>query len=211
MRDKIRRARGEECASALTHGIGALAAIAGTVMLILRAAGDARAVTSVTIFGASMTALFLSSTLYHTATGARAERALRKLDHISIYLLIAGTYTPLCLVGLKGALGWSLFGVLWGLAALGTVFKLCFIGRFAAISLLLYLVMGWMAVICIRQTYELLGARGFTWLMAGGLAYTAGVPFYAWKSRRWTHAIWHLFVLAGAACHFWTILAYLLP
>ena len=211
VREEGPKTRGEESVCALTHALGAAAAVGGTVMLILRAEGDARAVVSVTIFGVSMIVLFLSSALYHAASGTHGELLLRRVDHISIYLLIAGTYTPFCLIGLRGAFGWALFGVLWGLTLLGTVFKLFFTGRFGTISLLLYLVMGWMAVIRIDRTIEVLGHRGFAWLLAGGLAYTAGVPFFVWKTRRWSHAIWHLFVLAGAACHFWTVLTYLLP
>lgn len=210
VREENSGAAGWEGVCALTHAFGAVAAAGGTVMLILRAAGDARAVVSVAIFGASMIVLFLSSALYHAASGTAAERLLRKVDHISIYLLIAGTYTPFCLVGLRGAFGWSLFGVLWGLTLLGIVFKLFFTGRFGVVSLLLYLAMGWLAVVRLDRTIEVLGPGGFGWLLAGGLAYTAGVPFFLWKSRPWAHAIWHLFVLAGAACHFWTVLIYLL-
>lgn len=198
----------EEFVHALTHGIGALCAILGTVMLVRHAAGSTRAVISVTIFGASLIVLFFSSTMYHSFHQARTRRFFHALDHISIYLLIAGTYTPVCLIALRGVIGWTFFVVLWSLAAVGTVFKIFFTGRYRALSLLFYLMMGWMVAIRVDRTIEVLGPDGFAWLLAGGLAYTAGVPFFAWRSRRWTHAVWHLFVLLGAACHFWTVLRY---
>ncbi len=198
----------EEFVHALTHGIATLCAILGTIMLIRDAAGSPRAVVSVTIFGASLIVLFLSSTLYHSVQQERARRFFHALDHISIYLLIAGTYTPICLIALRGPLGWTFFGVLWGFAAVGTVFKIFFTGRYRALSLLFYLLMGWIVIIRVDRTIEALGSDGFAWLLAGGLAYTAGVPFFAWRSRRWTHAVWHVFVFLGAACHFWTVLRY---
>jgi hemolysin III len=196
--------------NAFTHLAGALLAAAGVSLLLGFAAGamDARRIVGVAVYGATLFALFAFSTLYHSTRG-RAKAVLRKLDHCAIYLLIAGTYTPFALVTLRGAWGWSLFGVAWGLAALGIAQELRF-GKGARLaSLGIYLAMGWMALVAIRPLTEALGMAGLGWLLAGGALYTAGLLFYALDERfRHFHGIWHLFVLAGSGTHFLAVARY---
>jgi hemolysin III len=159
------------------------------------------------VFGISALLMFTTSVLYHAATNPRARLVLRRFDHAAIYLLIAGTYTPFTLGVLKGTWGWSIAGVVWGLAVLGIVFKTTSLGfRFHKASVLLYLVMGWIVIVAIKPLMRSLDAAELGWLVAGGLCYTGGVAFYLWKSRPYTHAVWHLFVLAGVACHFVAVL-----
>ncbi|MGJ5814006.1 PAQR family membrane homeostasis protein TrhA [Paludibaculum fermentans] len=203
---------GEEIASSVTHGLGAALSVAGLVMMVVAAAtrGTGRQVLACAVYGSSLILLYLSSTLYHALRHQRAKRVFRILDHISIYLLIAGTYTPFLLVTLRGPWGWALFGVVWGLAVLGIGFKCFFTGRMEILSTSVYLLMGWVAVVAIRPLLAALPWTGFLWLLAGGLAYTLGVVFYTWR-RKYAHAVWHLFVLAGSACHFVAVWLYVLP
>jgi len=193
-----------------THLIGtALAAAGATVLVVLAArAGDPWKIVSFSIYGATLFALYTLSTLYHSFRG-KAKDVLRKLDHCSIYLLIAGTYMPFTLVTLRGAWGWSLFGVIWGLAALGIVQE-AWLGKGARIlSLVIYVLMGWLSVIAVKPLLAALTPAGFAWLAAGGLFYTGGIIFYALDEElRHGHGIWHMFVLAGSASHYLAILLY---
>jgi hemolysin III len=204
---------GEEIAHSVTHGVGAVASAVGLVLLILRASrtGDAWIVVSFAIFGATMLVLYCASTLYHALKPPRARRIFMILDHAAIYLLIAGTYTPFLLVSLRGAWGWSLFGVVWGLAIAGIVFKAFYAGRFRLLSTFLYLGMGWLVVIAIKPLIHDVPEGALLWVLAGGLIYTGGTVFYLWRGLKFHHAIWHLCVLAGSACHFWAVYAYLAP
>lgn len=204
---------GEELANALTHGLGAVLSIAGLTVLVARAAlyGDVWHVVSAAIFGASLVTLYTASALFHSIPLARPKYVLRIVDHSLIYVLIAGTYTPFTLVTLHGTWGWSLFGFTWGLAAIGIVFKVFFTGRFEALSLGVYLLMGWCGVVAFEPLWHTLPSAGLAWLVAGGVCYTAGVAFYTLERLRYHHAIWHLFVLAGSACHYFCILFYVIP
>ena len=193
-----------------THLIGtALAAAGATVLVVLAArAGDPWKIVSFSIYGATLFALYTLSTLYHSFRG-KVRRVFQKLDHCSIYLLIAGTYTPFALVSLRGAWGWSLFGVIWGLAALG-IAQEAWLGKGARIlSLVTYVLMGWLSVIAVKPLLAALTPAGFVWLAAGGLFYTGGIIFYALDEKlRHGHGIWHMFVLAGSASHYLAILLY---
>jgi hemolysin III len=204
--------RGEEIANSITHGVGAVLSIAGLVTLIVGAAlrGNAWHIVTCSIYGATLVLLYVASTLYHALPEGRAKHVFLILDHSAIYLLIAGTYTPLTLVTLRGGWGWALFGFVWGLAVLGIVFKSLFVGRLAILSTIVYILMGWCALIAIRPLLQVLPWNAFLWLLAGGLAYTLGVIFFASKYR-YAHTIWHLFVLAGSACHFVAVYKYVLP
>ena len=196
--------------NALTHLVGAVLALAGTVVLIVLAAlgGDPWKIVSVSIYGATLILLYSFSTLYHSLRG-RAKVILRKLDHNSIYLLIAGSYTPFCLVTLRGPWGWSLFGVVWGLAAFGILQELMQRSEARILSVVIYVVMGWVALAALAQLRHALGPDGFAWLVAGGLFYTVGIVFYVIDKRlAHAHGIWHLFVIAGSACHYVAILLY---
>ncbi|MHB1238262.1 MAG: PAQR family membrane homeostasis protein TrhA [Gallionella sp.] len=198
--------------NALTHLVGAVLALAGTVVLIVLAAlgGDPWKIVSVSIYGATLILLYSFSTLYHSLRG-RAKDILRKLDHNSIYLLIAGSYTPFCLVTLRGPWGWSLFGVVWGLAAFGILQELMQRSETRILSLVIYVVMGWVALAALVQLRHALGPDGFAWLVAGGLFYTVGIVFYVIDKRlAHAHGIWHLFVIAGSACHYVAILLYVI-
>ncbi|HTN93932.1 MAG TPA: hemolysin III family protein [Gallionella sp.] len=198
--------------NAITHLVGAMLAIAGTVVLIVLASlqGDPWKIVSVSIYGATLVLLYSFSSLYHSLRG-RAKVILRELDHHSIYLLIAGSYTPFCLVTLRGPWGWSLFGVVWGLAALGSLQELWLKHSARMVSLLIYVLMGWVALVALFQLVHALGPVGFAWLVAGGLFYTTGIVFYVLDKRlKHAHGIWHLFVLAGSASHYVAILFYVL-
>ncbi len=198
----------EEIASAVTHGLGALAsAVAGAVLITLAALGTGPwHVVGASVFVGSLVLLYTASTLYHAVPGGRAKRWLQVFDHAAIYVLIAGTYTPFLLAGLRGSWGWALFGVIWALAVAGVVFKLFFTGRFRLASTLLYLGMGWLVVVAVRPMVEALPVATLLWLAAGGLAYTAGTVFYMSRRIPYAHAVWHLFVLGGSACHFAAVL-----
>lgn len=202
----------EEKFNAITHLVGAVLALVGTVLLIVLAAsgGDAWKVVSVSIYGATLVLLYTFSSLYHSLRG-KAKIILRELDHHGIYLLIAGSYTPFCLVTLRGSLGWTLFGVVWGLAILGSLQELIFKSGARILSVVIYVVMGWVAILAMAQLKHALGAAGFAWLLAGGLFYTIGIVFYVVDTRfRHAHGIWHLFVIAGSASHYIAILFYVL-
>jgi hemolysin III len=203
MIDATDQSIGEEIANSVSHGVGAALAIAGLVLLTVRAAGagGARHIVCAAIFGASAILLYLCSTLYHSLSYTRAYRVMRSLDHSSIYLLIAGTYTPFTLIGLRGTLGWTLFGIIWSCAFIGVIIKSFATGKWGAISTAMYLAMGWIAIFAIKSMYLLLAHPVFALLLAGGVCYSAGIPFYASK-RKYMHFIWHLWVLAGTACHF---------
>ncbi|HKB59893.1 MAG TPA: hemolysin III family protein [Gallionellaceae bacterium] len=198
--------------NAITHLVGAVLAVAGTVVLIVLAAEqrDAWKIVSVSIYGATLILLYTFSTFYHSFRG-RAKSILQKLDHGSIYLLIAGSYTPFCLVTLRGAWGWSLFGVEWGFAVLGILQEVLWKSRTRNPSLVIYVVMGWAALVALYELFKALGPGGFAWLVAGGLLYTIGIVFYVMDTRlKHAHGIWHLFVLAGSAAHYIAILRYVL-
>lgn len=203
--------RGEKF-NTYTHLLGTLLALVGGSVLIVRGAlgGDVWKIVSFSIYTATLLALYGASTLYHNAGSGRAKDILRKLDHNAIYLLIAGTYTPFTLVSLNGPWGWSLFGVVWGLALLGIFQELWFASKSRRLSMLIYILMGWVAIVAIVPLLERLGTPGFLLLAAGGLAYSGGIVFYLYdeKFRHW-HGIWHLFVLAGSALHYLTILLYI--
>jgi len=205
--------RGEETANQLTHGLGALLGVAGLVLMVVFASrhGNAWHVVSSAVFGATLVLLYTASALYHSFEGERTRQVLQKFDHAAIFLLIAGTYTPFVLVTLRGPWGWSLFGVVWGLAILGVVLKFWFAGRFRLISTLIYLVMGWLVLIAIKPLLAALPAGGMTLLVAGGLCYTGGALFYLWRRLPYHHAIWHLFVLGGSACHWAAVFFFVLP
>jgi hemolysin III len=204
--------RDEEIANSITHGVGAALGVVGLVVLVTLAAsrGAGLLVLACTVYGLSLVLLYVCSTIYHALENGRAKRLFRILDHASIYLLIAGTYTPFTLVTLKGIWGWSLLVVVWTFALAGIVFKCFFTGKFEALSTALYIVMGWNAVIAIQPLVRALPWSGFLWVLAGGLLYTLGVAFFA-SRRKYAHTIWHLFVLAGSACHFLAVYRYVLP
>jgi hemolysin III len=194
----------------ITHAVGAcLAAAGGTVLITVAARGeDPWKITSVSIYAVMLLALYLTSSLYHGARGL-AKDVLRKLDHCAIYLLIAGTYAPFTLVTLRGAWGWSMFGVVWSLALLGLAQEIWYARGARILSLLIYVMMGWLAVVAIRPLIAALGYEGFAWLAAGGLLYTAGIAFYATDHKvRHGHGIWHVFVLGGSICHYIAVLFY---
>jgi hemolysin III len=193
----------EERANAITHAFGIGLSVAGLVLMVVAAVahGTAWHVTSAAIFGASLVLLYTTSTLYHSVPGVERKRVLRKFDHAAIFLLIAGTYTPFLLVSLRGPLGWSFFGVIWGLAVLGITLKFWFAGRFKVTSTLIYLVMGWLVLLAVKPVLAAIGSDGLRLLLAGGFCYTLGSGFYLWKRLPYHHAIWHVFVLAGSVCH----------
>jgi hemolysin III len=204
-------------ANAITHGIGALLAIAGAVYLIVASRrGSAWVVVSCSIFSATLILVYICSTLYHSLVRTRARPVFHVLDHSSIYLLIAGTYTPFTLVCLRGPLGWSVFSVEWALAIAGVLFKSIAMerfktGRLAILSAVVYLLQGWVIVFAVRPVLHAIGPHGLAWLGAGGLAYTLGIVFFALDSRRYFHAAWHIFVLAGSVAHYFAILFYVVP
>lgn len=194
---------GEEIANSVSHGVGLLAAIAAIPFLIGAAVerGATSGVVGASIFSASMVLVYLTSTLYHAVPGPRAKRIFRHLDHAAIFLLIAGTYTPFTLGVLAGPWGWTLFGLVWTLALAGVVLESAGGMRYPKLAMALYVAMGWLIVIAIRPMWLLMPAWGLFWLVAGGVAYTAGIAFYAAHRLRYSHLVWHLFVFAGTACH----------
>ncbi len=202
--------KAEEIMNAVTHGIGIALSIAGLVILVVFAAiyGDAWKVVSSAIYGASMIVLYTASTLYHSFSKTKAAKKLNMFDHISIYYLIAGSYTPFMLVNLRGAWGWSIFGVIWACAITGTILKIIYGNNFRKISTIIYLAMGWMILIAIYPFVKNVEPGGVILLAAGGLSYSFGVIFYKWKSLPFNHAIWHLFVLAGTVLQFFAVLFY---
>jgi len=203
----------EELFNSITHGAGVILSIAALVLLIVFSSiyGNASHVVSCTIFGVTLILLYSASTLYHSIQKPQVKSVCKILDHSCIYLLIAGTYTPFLLVTLRGALGWTMFAVIWFLAIAGVLFKVFFVNRFKMLSTIAYLLMGWIIIFAIKPLIDSLPSGGVVWLIAGGLAYSLGVIFYAWKKLPFNHAIWHLFVLAGSMCHFFAVIFYVLP
>jgi hemolysin III len=202
----------EERASALTHGFGAVAALAGGIVMITLAAlrGDGWQLAAAIVFSVSMLLLYVASTLYHAVSHPGAKARLKVFDHCAIYLLIAGTYTPFTLIGLRGEVGRNLFIAIWSLAAAGIVFKLFFTGRFKLVSTLVYVAMGWLVIVAIKPVWAALDAWTLGWLFAGGLSYTLGTVFYHRPSMRYSHAVWHLFVIGGSLCHYIAVMAQVL-
>lgn len=202
----------EERLNAVTHGVGASLALVGLSALIVSAYlyGSVWHLVSFSIYGVSLVLLYLASTLYHSFTDQKLKYIFKIIDHAAIYLLIAGTYTPFTLVLLHGMLGWTVFGVIWGLALVGVVFQIFFVKRFKILSTLCYIFMGWLMVVFIKPLIAALPLNGLCWLIAGGLFYTVGAFFYLYRFP-YNHTIWHLFVLAGSAAHFVTIICYVLP
>ncbi|EEY39868.1 hypothetical protein VII_003638 [Vibrio mimicus MB451] len=201
-------------ANAISHGVGLILGIVGLVLLLVKAVdqqADALTITSMSIYGGSMIALFLASTLYHAIPYQRAKRWLKTFDHCAIYLLIAGSYTPFLLVSLRTPLAVGLMIVIWSIALIGILMKIAFVYRFKKLSLVTYLTMGWLSLIVIYQLAIHLDVGGLTLLAAGGLIYSLGVIFYVAKRIPYNHAIWHAFVLAGCACHFLAIYLYVEP
>ena len=202
----------EEIASALTHGLGAVFALAGSAVLITLAAinGDGWQLFSSIVFGVALLLLYTASTLYHAIQHPVAKGRLKVFDHCAIYVLIAGTYTPFMLIGLRGPWGWSMFAAIWTLALAGVVFKLFYTGRFKALSTGIYIAMGWLIVVAIKPMLAAIDLGTLGWLLAGGLSYTLGTYFYHRESIRYSHAIWHLFVIGGSVCHFVAVTAQVL-
>jgi hemolysin III len=203
----------EELLNSITHGFGLALSVAGFLVLLALSImrGDAWHVAGCSIFGATLIFLYGASTLYHSFQALHLRRVLRTLDHSAIFLLIAGTYTPFTLVNLRGSWGWSLLAAVWTLAVIGIVFKVFFVDRFAVVSTAIYLLMGWLGVVAIKPILLLLPTSGFIWLVAGGLAYTVGVVFFACRRVPYNHAIWHVFVLAGSICHYFAVVFSVLP
>lgn len=201
---------GEELANSVSHGVGLVAALIAAPVLIATAAwrGGTAAAVGASVFTATMVLLYLSSTLYHALPQNKAKRVLRVFDHGAIFLLIAGTYTPFTLGVLRGAWGWTLLGLVWSLAVIGIVLKAAGGIRYPVLSTGLYLGMGWLILIAVRPLWLGMPLPGLLWLAAGGLAYTAGVAFFAAERVRFSHFVWHLFVLAGTTCHFFAVLWY---
>ena len=203
---------GDILANAITHGIGAVLAIVGAVYLIAASTqGTAWHVVSCSVFAVTLVLVYVCSTLYHSLVRTRARHVFHILDHSSIYLLIAGTYTPFCLVTLHGPWGWTLLSCEWALAVAGVVFKSFAVGRFEVASALVYLAQGWFIVVAVGPLIHTLGWHGLMWLGAGGVAYTLGIIFFALDRLRYFHATWHLFVLAGSIAHYFAILFYVVP
>jgi hemolysin III len=204
---------GDELASSVIHGIGIALSIAGLAVLVAVAAlhGNALTVVACAVFGASLVLLYTASTLYHSISVAAAKPALRALDHIAIYVLIAGTYTPFTLIALPGVWGWSLFVGVWTLALAGSALELGLLKRYHKLAVLLYVGMGWIGMIAFEPLSKHLQTGGTTLLLAGGLAYTLGVPFYLWRRLPYHHALWHVFVLTGSVLHFLAVLLYVIP
>lgn len=203
----------DELANSVTHGIGLVLSIAGFVALLVIAIvrGGAWQIVSCAIYGVTLICLYACSTLYHGLSTRRVKRIFGIFDHSAIFLLIAGTYTPFLLVNLRGAWGWSLLGIVWGLATVGIVLKVWFVNCHSILSTGLYVLMGWLALIAVKPLFEAVPTIGLIWLLAGGLMYTVGVAFYAWKRIAYNHAIWHLFVMAGSTCHYFAVIYSVFP
>jgi hemolysin III len=205
--------RSEEATNIITHAVGFFLGIAALVLMVVRASlhGDAWHIVGASIFGAGLVILYAASTIYHSVRGVKARKVFRVIDHATIYVLIAATYTPFALVTLNGWVGWTIFGVVWGLAVTGIVLKVFFTGRAEVLLTLMYIAMGWMIIFAAKPLVENLSVAGLTWLVAGGVAYTVGAVFYGINKLKFNHAIFHLFVLLGSICHFVTVYSYVLP
>lgn len=208
-----RYSAGEELANALTHACGIVLSVVGFNYLLAAAgvSGNVRAVASCVIYGITLVALYTTSTLYHSARSPERKRVLRTLDHLAIFLLIAGTYTPFVLIVLPDGWSWSLFAVIWSLAVLGVIFELTTLRRYRGAMVALYIAMGWVGLIAIKPLVASLHSTGLWLLFGGGVSYTAGVLFYQWRSLPYHHAIWHLFVLCGSVLQFFSVLWYVVP
>jgi hemolysin III len=204
---------GEEIANGITHGVGLLASLVAVPLLVAAVCDDRDPwrLAGVAVYAASVVTLYGVSTAYHLVPASAAKALLQRLDHAAIYLLIAGTYTPFMLVNLRGGWGWSLLTVVWALAVLGIVLKSVWWQRVRPISTPFYLAMGWLALVAIRPLQAHVAPAGLAWLFVGGLCYSIGVVFYHWERLRYGHSVWHLFVLAGSACHFWSVWHYSRP
>lgn len=209
---KTEQRLGDLLANSITHGIGALLAlVAAAYLMVASSRGTSRLIIACAIYAATLVLIYVCSTLYHSMVRTRARHVLRVLDHSAIYLLIAGTYTPFMLVSLRGPWGWTLFGVVWILAIAGVVFKSLTTGRFAVISAIAYVLMGWIAVVAIGPLARAITWHGIAWVGVGGILYTLGVLFFALDRLRYFHALWHVFVLAGSGAHFVAVLFYVVP
>lgn len=198
----------EEVLNAVSHGIGVLLSIAALTILVVFGSkyGTAWHIVSYSIYGSTLILLYLASTLYHSIPKGNIKKIFKVLDHSAIFLLIAGCYTPITLLGLKGALGWTLFGIVWGIAILGIIFKVIFIEKFKILSTIMYLAMGWIIIFAIKPLVEILPTKGLIFLVAGGITYSIGAIFYSIKKLKFNHSIWHLFVIGGSVFHFFTML-----
>lgn len=207
------RLRRHELANSVTHGAGLALSVAGCAVLVTLAAlrGSAWHIVACSVYSGTLVCLYAASTMYHSVRSRRLKRLLRIVDHSSIYLLIAGTYTPFTLVTLRGGWGWTLFGLVWGLTACGILFKIWFVDRVPVVSTVVYVLMGWLVVIAIKPVLAMVPVPAILWLLAGGLFYTAGVGFFAWQRLPYHHAIWHLFVICGSVCHYFAVLYYVVP
>lgn len=203
----------EELANSLTHGLGLVMSLVAAPVLIIAAAAtaDPWRIVAVSIYAATLILLYAASTVYHSVRSLKLKSAMQRVDHAAIYLLIAGTYTPFMLISLRGPWGWTIFGVVWALALIGVLLKGAYGARLPALSTSLYLAMGWLIVIAIRPMSMHVAPMGMKWLALGGLLYTGGVVFYVWEKIRFSHAVWHLFVLGGSLAHFFAVLWYALP
>ncbi|HTV86456.1 MAG TPA: hemolysin III family protein [Dyella sp.] len=203
----------DELASCVIHGIGIVLSVMGLVLLTVRAAigGTASDVLASAVYGISLILLYTASTLYHSVRTEPARRILRTLDHIAIFLLIAGTYTPFTLIALRGTWGWSLFGIVWSLALLGSALEVGLLKRYRRLAVLLYVAMGWVGIVAFRPLLTHLQTGGMVLLLAGGAAYTLGVPFYLWRRLPYHHSVWHFFVLAGSVLQFLAVFFYVVP
>ena len=208
---KREQSQAEEIANSISHGIGLIATLVGTPFLIIHAArqGDAGFIVGTSLFSVTMILLYLASALYHALPVGKAKRCLRIIEHSAIFFFIAGTYTPLTFGVLRGAFGWTLFGIVWGLAAAGAALKAFGKASHPILSAGLYLLMGWLIVIAVKPLFDKMPTAGLIWMIAGGLSYTAGVAFFVTDSRlKYGHLIWHLFVIAGTTCHYFAVLWY---
>lgn len=205
--------RKEEIVNAITHGIGAVFSVVALVLLVVMSALDGSAwhVVSFSIYGASMLLLYTASTLVHSFPEGKLKDLFEIFDHAAIYIFIAGTYTPFLFIVVKGALGWTLFGIVWGIALVGVFFKAFFTKRFLYLSTVIYIVMGWLAVFAWKPLMTTLPTDGSMLFIIGGILYTVGTIFYVWRAFPYHHAVWHVFVLAGTAAHFFAVLLYVLP
>lgn len=203
----------EEIANSITHGIGLLLSLIGLLVLVRQASmyGDVWQTVSCSIYGATLVLLYAASTVYHAIQTPRVKHWLKVVDHCSIYLLIAGTYTPFTLVLLRGGWGWTLFGLVWGMAFFGILYKVFFVHRFKVLSTIVYVLMGWLAIIAIKPLIARLPAAGMIWLLAGGAAYTAGAVFYSLRKLPYAHTLFHLLVLGGSFCHYVAVMISVLP
>ena len=199
----------EELVNVLTHGFGAVLSLGGLVVLIVFAAlyGDAWAIVSCSVYASTLLLVYVFSTIYHSFRSPRVKKVFKIIDHSCIYLLIAGTYTPFTLVALRGGLGWSLFGIIWGSALLGIIFKIFFSRRFKILSTIMYVALGWMAMIAIKPLYEFLSTPGFWLFIIGGLSYTLGALFYATRRVPYSHGVFHVFVIIGSVCHYFSVMS----